>query len=117
MSIGFKVLRISGPLLIVTVALSIANCTDDGGTGSGGGNGNGGGTNYEPPTITQSELTDTLNTGRSMHTATLLNDGRVLVTGGYDGRIRLNSCELYNPVKKAWKNVTPEVLLGFGKSV
>lgn len=105
MNIGPKILRISGPLLIVTIALSIANCTDDGGTGPGEGNGNGGGTNYEPPTITQSELTDTLNTGRSMHTATLLNDGRVLVTGGFDGRLRLKSCELYNPEKKAWKNV------------
>ena len=31
------------------------------------------------------------------HTATLLRDGRVLVTGGYDGRVVMDSAELYDP--------------------
>ena len=33
---------------------------------------------------------------RDGHTSTLLNDGTVLITGGWDGRKVLKSCEIYN---------------------
>jgi trimeric autotransporter adhesin len=44
-----------------------------------------------------------LITGREEHTATLLQDGTVLVTGGTDGRDRaLASAELYDPKTNRW---------------
>ena len=44
-----------------------------------------------------------LITGREEHTATLLQDGIVLVTGGTDGRNKvLASAELYNPKTNRW---------------
>ena len=43
-------------------------------------------------------LTGSLNTARNMHTATLLNNGMVLVAGGYGSSGVLASAELYNPV-------------------
>ena len=56
------------------------------------------------------ELTSKLNIGRFEHTATVLKDGRVLVTGGwteYHGRILLNSCEIFDPTTKKWTYVQP----------
>src|SRR4051812_27575063 len=44
-----------------------------------------------------------LQGGRYNHTATLLNDGRVLVTGGYDGGA-LDSAQLYDTEKNSWSN-------------
>ena len=41
--------------------------------------------------------TGSLMTPRTAHTATLLRDGRVLITGGYDGQADLASAELYDP--------------------
>ena len=39
--------------------------------------------------------------GRWKHTATLLADGRVLVTGGFNGG-QLSSAEIYDPVAETW---------------
>jgi len=48
--------------------------------------------------------TGSLATGRTLHTATLLADGRVLVTGGQtiDTPQSLRSSELYNPTTGSW---------------
>ena len=47
--------------------------------------------------------TGTLNTPRTAHTATLLQNGQVLVTGGEDlAHNALSSAELYNPATGKW---------------
>ena len=50
---------------------------------------------YDPAQGTFSK-TGSLTTGRQSHSATFLLDGRVLITGGYDGSY-LASAELYDP--------------------
>jgi hypothetical protein len=45
--------------------------------------------------------TNPMGTPRSLHTATLLLDGKVLVTGGYNGGY-LSSAELYDPASGTW---------------
>src|SRR6476620_8525462 len=45
--------------------------------------------------------TGRLNTARFGHTATLLQNGMVLVAGGYDN-IALASAELYDPASRTW---------------
>src|SRR5262249_58978969 len=48
-------------------------------------------------------FTGSMQTARSIHTATLLRDGNVLVTGGYAGSCTgLASSELYNPNSETW---------------
>jgi N-acetylneuraminic acid mutarotase len=47
-------------------------------------------------------LTGSLSTGRSLHTATLLPDGHVLVAGGGGDAGGLNSVELYDPASGTW---------------
>jgi len=48
-------------------------------------------------------FTGSLNVARYGHTATLLQDGRVLVVGGYGyASARLDSAELYDPVAGTW---------------
>lgn len=45
----------------------------------------------------------TLNTARFSHTATLLNSGKVLITGGYDTNYHaLSSTEIYDPVARSF---------------
>ena len=41
-------------------------------------------------------------TSRSLHTSTLLLNGKVLVVGGYDGKQSLTSIEIYDPASKTW---------------
>ncbi len=60
---------------------------------------------YDPATNTFSSA-GSLSEGRSNHTATLLNDGRVLITGGYIGsREALSSVELYDPSSNTFVSV------------
>ena len=47
-------------------------------------------------------LTGSMQTARGIHTATVLPDGNVLVTGGYAGGVALASSELYNPNTGTW---------------
>ncbi|MDO9313538.1 MAG: IPTL-CTERM sorting domain-containing protein [Burkholderiaceae bacterium] len=41
-------------------------------------------------------------TARNQHTATLLPNGKVLVTGGFSGGSVINSVELYDPASNSW---------------
>jgi len=43
-----------------------------------------------------------MNNSRYAHTASVLEDGKVLVTGGYDGSIYLNTAELYDSSTETW---------------
>ena len=57
----------------------------------------------QPCTATPGEwdVTDSLHTARSEHTATLLSGGRVLVVGGYFDRVQ-RSAELYDSATGTW---------------
>jgi hypothetical protein len=46
-----------------------------------------------------------LNSPRGQHTATLLQDGRVLVTGGTDGRGLVADPEVFDPLTNTWELV------------
>jgi N-acetylneuraminic acid mutarotase len=53
--------------------------------------------------------TGEMKTARRGHAATLLRDGRVLITGGYDGTTAtsaLNKAETYDPATGVWTNTT-----------
>ena len=43
-----------------------------------------------------SALPATMTSGRSLHTATLLTDGRVLIAGGFSGSVVLSTAELFD---------------------
>ena len=58
---------------------------------------------FDPATGTWA-ITDSLNTGRTNHTATLLTSGKVLVTGGWDGSSSIASAELYDPETENWSS-------------
>ena len=48
-------------------------------------------------------MTGNLNTGRTTHTATLLQNGMVLVAGGFDSTFNATaSAELYDPASGTW---------------
>lgn len=64
---------------------------------------------YNPVTGTWSP-TGSLNIPRNSHTATLLLDGRILVTGGADrdvAAVFLDSCEIYDPATSSWTLTSP----------
>ena len=45
--------------------------------------------------------TGSMNNARDLHTASVLTNGKVLVTGGWNSSI-LNSAELYDPSTGTW---------------
>jgi N-acetylneuraminic acid mutarotase len=57
---------------------------------------------YNPTANTFTALSPTMTTSRASHTATLLPNGKVLLTGGFGGAngstTALNSAELYDPI-------------------
>ena len=89
-------------LAIASIGLGMLSCDDSGTSPRSDSDGGGNGGDYDPPDITENSYTGSLNTARNQHTATLLDDGRVLVTGGFDGTEKLASCELYNPETGKW---------------
>jgi len=92
-------------LLLMILALGLVSCGgEDTGTDPQPNNNDG---LYDPPEVSATKFTGSLNVARDLHTATLLQDGRVLVTGGFDGTDRLASCELYNPETGAWSLTAP----------
>ncbi|WNG19406.1 hypothetical protein F0U63_35555 [Cystobacter fuscus] len=60
---------------------------------------------YDPGTNTWT-ATGSLTAARTHHAATLLPDGRVLVVGGDDKKIRKNTAELYDPSTGTWSSTT-----------
>jgi hypothetical protein len=60
---------------------------------------------YDPASGTFS-LTGSLNVARDSHTATLLPNGKVLVTGGVNNGVT-NSVELYDPASGIWTVAAP----------
>jgi hypothetical protein len=58
---------------------------------------------YDPVFETWS-TTNYMQNARDLHTATLLPDGKVLVTGGYSNGSFFNGAELYDPVSETWSN-------------
>ena len=56
---------------------------------------------YNPATNAWAPVSS-LTTGRSFHTATLLNNGKLLVAGGIGNGNTLSSAELYDPTSNTW---------------
>jgi N-acetylneuraminic acid mutarotase len=59
---------------------------------------------YDPSTGTWT-MTGSMNDARHSHTASLLANGKVLVTGGYGVSV-LNSSELYDPSIGIWQTTS-----------
>lgn len=59
---------------------------------------------YDPTTNKWTDLSKDsgMFTDRALHTSTKLQDGRVLVVGGYDGLKALTTLEIYDPSTKKW---------------
>ena len=49
-----------------------------------------------------------MSTPRNRHTATLLQNGKVLVVGGYSGSTHLASAELFDPATNSWSGAGHE---------
>jgi len=67
---------------------------------------------YDPDsgaTGSTSPTNNTLASGRNSHTATLLPNGQVLVTGGF-GSVPLAATEIYNPASNSWSTASSLVL-------
>jgi N-acetylneuraminic acid mutarotase len=62
---------------------------------------------FDPITVTWA-VVGSLSTARDQHTATLLNNGRVLVAGGLDAAgTALASTEIYDPSTQSWSSGPP----------
>lgn len=59
---------------------------------------------YNPTSDTWS-LAGNMIRGRSLHQSVLLQNGRVLTTGGIAGSLNLSSAEIYNPSSNQWTSI------------
>jgi hypothetical protein len=57
---------------------------------------------FDPITETFTPLTSVMSVKRSYHTATLLPNGKVLLTGGYDGSGYSDAADLFDPVSNTF---------------
>jgi N-acetylneuraminic acid mutarotase len=59
---------------------------------------------YDPVTKEWTDLStnSSMSTNRALHTSTKLQDGRVLVVGGYDGLKALTTIEIFDPSNNTW---------------
>ena len=57
---------------------------------------------YDPASGSFTLLAASMSTGRSFHTATLLGNGKVLITGGSGNGTNSAAAELYDPVSKTF---------------
>jgi len=98
MKICFRFLRTVelGLILLLVAVVCIGGmtaCSSSGTTNPDGGHPDagqdGGASNFH--------ATGSMATARAYHTETLLNDGKVLIAGGYDGTSSIASAELYDP--------------------
>jgi len=55
-----------------------------------------------------------MSLSRYRHTATLLSDSRVLVSGGNTVNFETDECEVYDPVNNTWSNITPMLEKRYG---
>ena len=60
---------------------------------------------YDPNTNKWTEA-NPMYLGRYAHTATLLNDGNVLVSGGSTENFETDECEIYDPILNQWKIIS-----------
>lgn len=87
----------SGSRSKTSTAATVAPSTSGGGTTAPPTSG--GGAN---PTVGTFSNGPDLNAARGQHTATVLNDGRVLVTGGVDGQGVMADSEVFDPLTNTW---------------
>ena len=91
-------LMIKGIALLGIVGL-LSSCGDGGGDGGGKGG--------TAPYVYKDQFgTPHLSSVRWSHAATLLNDGTVLITGGYNGSTFIDSAEAYDPVSGSFTALT-----------
>lgn len=61
---------------------------------------------FDPSTNTFSPLPQNMEVARANHTATRLNDGRILITGGFDGNSAQTSAEIFDPIAGTFSYTT-----------
>lgn len=74
----------------IVFAVQLAGCGGGGGSASTP-------PSVQPPATTRFFPTASMSTARAYHAATLLQDGRVLVTGGGDANHKLATAEIFDP--------------------
>jgi N-acetylneuraminic acid mutarotase len=61
---------------------------------------------YDPATNTFDPISDRMDSSRYAHTSTLLNSGKVLITGGSTGGVSLSMAEIYDPATNTFTEIS-----------